>query len=217
MKTIVLSNGSAKSGFITSLAIKEFGPDNTRVLLINENQSAFHQQHKAVQRQADYYNIPYTVITHGPLAGGLFRITAMLLTASSLAVNLGYNRIYYGVCKSSKGDEFNYEQTYTHLRNMQMIMKSARIEKIRSNFPEPEAPSILLTYSQVVALAHKYDTPINMTWNCDTGNLTPCGICMACVKWKSAQTAKAYVGKKPTKGQIDQSNLDRIPVYRVAT
>lgn len=198
-KVLVLCDGGFKSAFVTGLAVKEVGAENTRLLMINSGQLAAQQQCAAVDRLANHYGLPYACFNGGMLSGGMFELTTHLFTAMSYAGKLGIDKVYYGASKPMDRTEFNYELTHTHLRNMQQLIKCARFENRRANLPEPEAPCMLLNVIQIVMLSRNYGVPLELTWNCDNNGPEPCGKCYKCTRWEIAK--RGLIRRKFVKGE----------------
>lgn len=191
-RVLVLADGGYRSAFITGLAVKECGHENVKMLYIGDIGEAENSPPlMAVRALSDHHQIGYVAVYHASM-GGMFNLTSQIFMALSYAAQNKFSHVHYCVSRIV-GDKtlFDYERTHTHLRNMQLMIKSARFENKHAKLPEPEAPAMLLYPYQIVMLSKTYDVPLNLTWNCQGSGPEPCGFCTQCLDWKSANGGRA--------------------------
>ncbi len=186
MRTIVMCDGGFKAAFVTGIAVKEHTPQNVRLLFMDAGQQAVVQQLAAVERLATHFGIPYTRLNMSYGVAGIFELTTYIFTALSYAHRTGCHCVYYGASKAPKSNP-DYELTHTHLRNLQVMVQSAQLERTRIILPEPEAPAMFLNIQQIFKLGTYYSVPFNLTWNCLRAGAEPCGECNRCIEWTVAK------------------------------
>lgn len=191
-KVLVLNDGTYRSACLLGMTVKEVGADSTRVLHI---QSSLLEpgRMRAVEGMCEVHDVPYTVV-YQPGFGGVFDLTSRLFTALSYADRLNIPEVVYGASAQNKGAEnFDYEMTLTHLRQMRLMIKAARYENGRANFPEPQAPLMLLSPYQILQVARKMGVQLADTFNCSEDGLKECGQCPQCLEWSTINTPKALL------------------------
>lgn len=208
-KALVLCSGGLDSTTLLAKAVKDYGSDNVVALSVSYGQKHSRETQSAIA-VADYYNVTLRTLnlaaifadsncsllahstesipqesyaeqqqtsengmvsTYVPFRNGLF-----LSSAASMAESLGCNVILYGAhhddwagnaypdCSKEFVDSMAYAINLGSGGNMTL-----------------EAPFVMWSKSDIVALGLELGVPYELTWSCYEGGDKPCRTCATCI------------------------------------
>ncbi len=112
-----------------------------------------------------------TVDTYVPFRNGL-----MLAYATSIAVSVGAEAIYYGAHADDAAGRAYPDCTPEFLKGMNRAIYAGSGFVCRL-----EAPLIYLNKAEVVKMGLQMEAPYHLTWSCYEGGDRPCGTCGTCI------------------------------------
>jgi len=195
---ILLFSGGMDSTTLLSFLLRQ--KQKTIPIFINYGQNHARQESKAVNNICKFYNLDYKEINlPNFLESGLTnnevpfchyeddkmkqiivpnRNMILISIAVSIAIQQGCKCVYIA---PHKGDKKIFPDC-----RQEFIESINKVLKVSETEVQIKAPFLNYNKRMIAQIAHRINSPIELTWTCYVGEDKPCGKCGACVERKEA-------------------------------
>lgn len=187
MRTLVLFSGGLKAAFLATLAGKE---GEVLLLFFDYGQENLAREKEAVLRFASSTNFP--VLIHElkdcpPFEETLFRFLYFIFHALPHAKAGRCKQIYYGLSRDEEPRTQLFDPFIDTLQGLLLAAQAFYDGKGFWLYPmEIETPLRKLYGAHVVQLGNEWGIEWKLTWSCEHGMKTVCGMCKHCKRRRNA-------------------------------